>query len=115
MRAAILIAAFTAVLLLAGRYPSMWNDDLGAISPLSTALTEGDGRFREALGLPEVRFVIAARAPTREAALMLAERIEPALRALVDDGTISGFQSPAALLPSESVQRRRQKALAAIR
>jgi len=112
-RAAIVIAAAAAAAYLALRPASTWNDDLAAITPLPAAVTERDGRLRAALGLPEVRFVIATRGASREEALALAERIEPGLRALVDAHAIAGYRSPATVLPSVATQRRRQAALPA--
>ena len=51
------------------------------------------------------------RAPEREAALELAEKVAVRLREAVGKGLLEGFDTPASFLPSAATQRMRQAAL----
>lgn len=110
-RGAVLAASLAAAALLIWRAPALWNDELAAISPLARASGELDARLRGDLGLPDLRWLVAIDAPTRDAALAQAEALVPALNRLRDAGAIAGFDSPTTLLPSAAVQRARQQAL----
>src|SRR5258706_7856762 len=107
----LLAAAVFALAFLAMRPAPLWNDELGAISPLARSAGELDGKLRGDLGLPDLRWLIAVDAPDLAAALIRAEALEPALTALRERGDVAGFDSPARLTPSENTQRMRQTVL----
>jgi len=113
VRMAALAFGAAAVAVLAVRAPTMWNDELAAISPLARASGELDGRLRGDLGLPDLRWLIAVDAGSLDAALAAAEALAPQLQALREAGAIAGHDSPVDLLPSAGVQRARQQALPA--
>jgi predicted exporter len=112
-RMAVLALAAAALTVLAVRAPTMWNDELAAISPLARASGELDGRLRGDLGLPDLRFLVAVDAASLDAALAAAEALTAPLQTLRDAGAIAGHDSPVDLLPSTAVQRARQQALPA--
>lgn len=112
-RWAVLGLAAAAVAVLAVRAPTLWNDELAAISPLARASGELDGRLRGDLGLPDLRFLVAVEADSLDAALAAAEALAPRLRVLREAGAIAGYDAPVDLLPSVAVQRARQQALPA--
>src|SRR5258706_15579112 len=109
----LLAAAVVAVAFLAMRAEPLWNDELGAISPLARSAGELDGKLRGDLGLPDLRWLVAVDAPDLATALLRVEAVEPALTALHARGDLAGFDSPARLTPSEKTQRARQSALPA--
>jgi predicted exporter len=112
-RMAVLALAAAALAVLAVRAPTMWNDELAAISPLAAASGELDGRLRGDLGLPDLRWLVAVDAASLDAALTAAEALTAPLQALREAGAIAGHDSPVDLLPSTAVQRARQQALPA--
>lgn len=99
-----------AVLLL-GTRPALWEDDLGALSPVPQALLEQDGALREALGAPDVGQVLLLTGEDAEALLQRAEDLGPRIQALVAAGAIAGAETLTAFLPSLRTQERRRQAL----
>jgi predicted exporter len=91
--------------------PPVWEEDLAALSPVPRHLIERDRALRASLGAPEAGHLIVVSAADVETALQRSERVADKLRALIDDGVVGGFDSPARYLPSRQVQRRRQAAL----
>ncbi|MFO1394645.1 MAG: MMPL family transporter [Steroidobacteraceae bacterium] len=96
--------------LVAARGP-MWEDDLGALTPVPRPLLELDARLRSELGAPDMRYLMVVVAPTAESALRRCEALAPRLAALVAEGRIAGYAEPARYLPSVATQQRRQAAL----
>jgi len=107
--AALFVAAAAAAL----RTGPMWNDDLGTLNPIPASERRMDQQLRAELKAPDVGAVIVVRAPGREQALLRSEALEPALRRLVGDGLIAGFETASDILPSETLQRERRAALPA--
>lgn len=105
--------ALAAAALLIHRGESLWNDELAAISPLAHGAGERDAHLRGALGLPDLRYVIAVTGHDLDDALANAEALHPALIDLVQKKAISGFSSPAHLVPSRATQQARRAALPA--
>ncbi|MFO1408043.1 MAG: MMPL family transporter [Steroidobacteraceae bacterium] len=89
----------------------LWENDLGALTPVPRPLLELDARLRSELGAADMRYLIVVTAPTAEAALERCERLEPRLAGLVQRGAIAGYEHPARYLPSVAVQERRRAAL----
>jgi predicted exporter len=88
-----------------------WENDLAKLAPVPADALARDARLRRELGAPDVRYLVALPARDTEAALQGAERLRPLLDALVANGAISGYDSPARYLPSAATQRARQARL----
>ena len=106
-RGAVLVAlGIVAVALALAGGPRM-ERDLAALSPVPDAVRDLDGELRRQVGAPDVRVVLALRAPDAEAALRGAERAAEALAPLVAAGVIGALDHPARFLPSAETQRAR--------
>lgn len=110
-RMPLIILSVCALLFLALRQEPLWNDNLGSLSPVPLSEQNLDGQLRGDIGAPDVRYLIVAIADTQESALAASEKISTALNALVQQGALQGFDSPAAYLPSLAAQRSRQAAI----
>lgn len=95
------------------RHDALWSDALGQVSPLAPQRGDLDGRLRDALALPDLRWLVAIGADDQDAALARAEDLEPLLERLHDAGAIGGYDSPTRLLPSRRTQQLRRDALPA--
>lgn len=111
LRLAIPVIAVAATLILVTHHDHLWSTELSALSPVSSTDQAIDQRLRADLGAPELRYLVVLRAADREAALAGAEKVGARLAALVDQGLLGGFESPARFLPSQATQRARQAAL----
>jgi predicted exporter len=105
----ILIAAVFAFLLV--RPQPLWSGTLASLSPVSAREQALDRELRQAIGAPDVRYLVVVHAPDEQAALRASEQAALALRNAVAKGWLQGFDSPAAYLPSEAAQRERQAGL----
>jgi predicted exporter len=99
-----------AVVLLAQR-DALWATSLAALNTVSAEAQALDGELRADLGAPDARYLVAVQAPSEEEALRAAERVEAALRPLLAQGAIAGFESPARYLPSRQTQEARAASL----
>lgn len=106
---ALLAIAAAGVLVLRG--DDLWSRDLTSLSPIPLSDQELDGRLRADLGAPDVRYLVVVTGRDREQALQAAERLAPPLDALVAEGVLEGYESPARLLPSRRTQLERQAGL----
>ncbi|MDQ3187406.1 MAG: MMPL family transporter [Pseudomonadota bacterium] len=111
LRVAVVLLAAASVLMLIARGDSIWNDQLAAISPLARGSGEMDARLRQSAGLGDLRFVLAVEGETIDQALSRAEGLHTPLNELQVRGAISGFDSPAKLVPSAALQQARRSAL----
>ena len=93
------------------RAGKIWNKNLSALSPISKSDQRLDQQLRHDLGAPDLRFMVAFSAPSRELALEGAEKAGQVLRGLMHQRVIAGFSSPALVLPSRALQRARQAAI----
>jgi len=98
----------TALLLAPGPF---WDDDLARLTPVPQELIEQDLELRNALGAPDVRYLLGVQDATAEGVLTRLEALEPALRRAVADGLLDGYDHAARYLPSIQTQRQRQAAL----
>ncbi|ULU26319.1 MMPL family transporter [Dyella terrae] len=105
------LVAVATVLMLAFAQGPFWQNDLSALTPLPRDLLMRDARLREALGAPDVRYLLVLQAPDEQGVLALSERMEPALDALVARHVVDAVELPSRYLPSEAIQRVRQQAL----
>lgn len=105
-------AAFVAAAIaIALERATLWENDLANLSPVPEAAKQRDQDLRNALGAPDVRHIVAVRGKSEEEVLQHLERLEPALRRMVDAGAIRAYDTPARYLPSVATQRARQAAL----
>lgn len=93
--------------------PSPWRGNLAALSPVPPTALSLDASLRADLGALEGGTLVAIEAPNEAAVLERAEQVGQRLDRLVDEGVLLGYESPAKLLPSPSLQARRQAALPA--
>jgi predicted exporter len=108
-----LVWALVAVALgvLFGHRTVLWNDDLGSLSPMPIADKKLDESLRNDIGAPEVGVLLAVKAATEEDALRGSEKLVQALRPLVVDGIMSGFDAPSLYLPSMASQEGRRASI----
>ncbi|WP_295385384.1 MMPL family transporter [uncultured Thiodictyon sp.] len=111
LRLPVLVLFLAAGGVLLAKHDDLWNRELAALSPVSGADQALDMTMRADLGAPDVRYLVVVSAAEREAALAASEAVAVTLKRLQAAGTIQGFESPAAYLPSQAVQRRRQLSL----
>jgi predicted exporter len=89
----------------------MWENDLGALTPVPRALLERDSALRKELGAPDIRHLLVIEGADAQSVLQKAEALEPALQSMVTRGQLGGFDDPARYLPPKSTQERRRAAL----
>ncbi|MDB5804356.1 MAG: hypothetical protein JWN73_1678 [Betaproteobacteria bacterium] len=88
-----------------------WSDELSSLSPVPKREQQLDEQLRRDIGAPDVRYLIVASSPDAQGALEAAESLAAPLARLVEAGALEGYDSPAQVLPSLAVQKRRQAAL----
>lgn len=90
---------------------AFWENDLSKLTPVPADAIAQDTRLRDALGAPDVRYLVTVRAADAEQALQRSERLLPVLERLRADGIISGYDLAARYVPSAATQRARQARL----
>jgi predicted exporter len=90
---------------------SLWNRELSALSPISTAEQNYDAKLRADLGAADVRDLVIVSGADEESILRGAEHAAGVLQSLVDEKVIGGFENPAAYLPSMATQESRRSSL----
>ena len=110
-----LVAALcaAAVVALFAQRDALWAADLSALSTVSAQDQAYDGRLRADLGAADARYLVVAAGSDEQAALRAAERVDAALRPLVAQGVIAGYDSAARYLPSAQTQAARAASLPA--
>nr|WP_240922399.1 MMPL family transporter [Oleiagrimonas sp. C23AA] len=88
-----------------------WQNNLAALTPLPHKLMATDARLRQALGAPDVRYLLLLHADSAEGVLQLSERITPTIDALQKRGAVQAVELPSRYLPSARTQRARQARL----
>ena len=111
LRIPLALLAIVALGLLYQRHGDMWRDNLDSLSASSAAEIARDSRYRRDIGVPDLRSMLVVRGTSVDQALERAEATARMLDRLVGAGRLSGYDSPAALLPSSALQRSRQAAL----
>jgi predicted exporter len=89
----------------------LWDNDLGHLTPVPQPLLQQYEKLRDALGAPDVRYLMTVGGATAEEVLAREERLAPQLRQLTASHDITGFEDAARYLPSAATQERRQAAL----
>jgi predicted exporter len=106
-----LLVAVGIVLMLAVAPRPFWQNNLAALTPLPQDLLQHDARLREALGAPDVRYLLVLQAPTEEGALALSEKLQPLVDTLVAKHAVDALELPSRYLPTVARQRARQQQL----
>jgi len=106
-----LVVALAIVLMLAFAPGPFWQNNLAALTPLPPDMLLHDARLREALGAPDVRYLLVLQAPTEQGVLTLSEALQSKVDALVAKHAVDGLELPSRYLPSAAVQRARQQKL----
>jgi predicted exporter len=88
-----------------------WDTDLGHLTPVPEPMLREYESLQQALGAPDVRYLLALQAPTPDVLLTREETLSAQLTGLTNQHVIGGFDLAARYLPSAAVQRRRQAAL----
>jgi predicted exporter len=89
----------------------LWNRDLAALSPVAASAQALDGQLRSELGAPDISNLVVVIGADQESVLQRAEAVSPELDALIADGRIGGYDSPARYLPSLRTQAARRASL----
>lgn len=105
-------AVVAAIVLALGLAPgAFWQNDLAALTPLPQDLLQRDARLREALGAPDVRYLLVLQAGDAEGVLRLSEQLESKADALVSRHAVDAVELPSRYLPSIERQQERQRHL----
>lgn len=105
------VFALAGFVLLMWRHDAIWQTGLSGLNPISAQAKAMDDELRADMSANDARYFIVAQAPTQQAALSAAERLDAVLAPLVTQGVLTSFDSPAKFLPSVATQRARQQAL----
>lgn len=96
------------LLALLAKAPTVWEDNLAALSPIPMNLLRLDQQLRTALGAPEVGRLIVVTAPDAETALRHSEAVVAWLAVQQKNGVLDGYEAAVRYLPSQHTQRQRQ-------
>ncbi len=110
-RWSLLVLTLIAVASIASVPGPFWQNDLAKLTPVSPELLLRDNFLRNAVGAPDVRYLITITADNEDQALIQLEGITPLLDTLIDQGIISNYDHAAKYLPSSVTQQRRQQQL----
>ena len=105
------LVALAIVLMLACARGPFWQNNLAALTPLPQDMLQHDARLREALGAPDVRYLLVLQAPTEQGVLALSEKLQPQVDALVAKRAVDALELPSRYLPTVALQLRRQQRL----
>jgi predicted exporter len=106
-----LLVAAAIVLMLALAPGPFWQNNLAALTPLPQDMLLHDARLRQALGAPDVRYLLILQAPTEQGVLALSETLQPRVDALVAKHAVDALDLPSRYLPTVAVQLARQHKL----
>ncbi|HET6430638.1 MMPL family transporter [Dyella sp.] len=105
-----LVAAVTVLMLVFAPGP-FWQNNLAALTPLPQDMLLRDARLRDALGAPDVRYLLLIQVPTEQGVLATSEVLAPKVDALVARKAVDAIELPSKYLPSVATQRARQARL----
>ena len=111
MRYLVIVLLTGAVLIICLHPGSFWQQSLDSLSPVPAGEQALYKSLRQDVGEADNTQSILITAPALESVLQASEALAPTLQAIQDRGGLKGFSSPAALLPSEAMQRARQAAI----
>ena len=113
LRMPCLLLGLAAAAVLASQWGHLWRGSLGSLSPVSQAAQDLDASLRADLGASDARTLVVANGADVEQALRAAEAAALRLETLVEQGLLSGYESPARFLPSQAAQATRLASLPA--
>ena len=90
---------------------SLFSDDLGKMTPVASATLAADAKLRHQLGVADMRNLISVQHSDLQLLLVELSRVSKTLEQQVNAGTLNGFQSISALLPTTERQHARLNAL----
>jgi len=105
------VVALAIVLMLVFARGSFWQNNLAALTPLPQDMLQHDARLREALGAPDVRYLLVLQASSEQGVLALSEQLQPQVDALVAKHAVDALELPSRYLPTVALQQARQQAL----
>lgn len=105
------VAAAVALATAAFAPGAFWQNDLAKLTPVPGDALARDAQLRDALGAPDVRYVMTVQGRDAESVLQASEKLRPVLDGLVADKAIAGYDFAARYLPSAATQRARQQKL----
>ncbi len=105
------LVALAIVLMLALAPGPFWQNNLAALTPVPAAMLQHDARLREALGAPDVRYLLVLEASTEQGVLALSQTLQPNVDALVTQHAVDAVELPSRYLPTVALQRERQQKL----
>ena len=91
----------------------LWQDSLGGLMPVPQALIQRDTALRQALGAPDVRYLIAIEGEDAQSVLARSVELARRLDAAVARGELGAYDHAGRYLPPLETQRLRQRALPA--
>jgi predicted exporter len=106
-----LLVAAAIVAMLALAPGPFWQNNLAALTPLPQSMLQHDARLRQALGAPDVRYLLVLQAPTAQGVLDLSQRLQPRVDTLVAKHAVDTLELPSRYLPTVALQRERQQRL----
>jgi predicted exporter len=89
----------------------LWQNDLSALTPISPDELQREGELRDALGAPDIRYLLVLEADSADGVLALSERVAPKVDALVASHAVDDVELPSRYLPSAATQLARQQKL----
>lgn len=111
LRWAVAFAAIAAIAVLWLHRATLWDPELSSLNPISRQDRALDAMLRTDLAASDARHMVVVRGATADAVLAGAEAVGARLDALVERGTLGGYDSPARFLPSAATQRARLASL----
>lgn len=88
-----------------------WQNNLAALTPVPAPLLQRENVLRQALGAPDVRYLLLIRGDSAEQVLVRSAAVQTLFAPLLADGALDSLMLPSTYLPPLSVQRTRQAAL----
>lgn len=89
----------------------LWQNDLSALTPISPDDLQREGELRDALGAPDIRYLLVLEADSADGVLALSERISPQVEKLISSHAVDDVELPSRYLPSAATQAARQAKL----
>ena len=88
-----------------------WDDRMSSLSPVPEQRLLRDGQLRSAAGTQDMRYQLVHHAADLEGLLRQSESIQPQVEQAAGQGLLESWQSVSQLLPSQSLQQSRQRAI----
>lgn len=111
VRLAVLVLSAAVLALLVWQRGQLWQGDLASLSPVSREAMALDAELRSDLSASDARTLVVVQGADAQSALQAAEQAGQRLDALVAQGRLAGYDSPARWLPSLATQQARLASL----